>query len=77
MARVRVVIGDRLERVRLDCYRFGVLVEGENHTASTSACAYSALGRELADRLAAYVRDWHAYGRPANDGLKIRAAPRL
>ena len=33
-------------------------------------------GRELAERLATHVRDWHMQGRPATDALEIRAAPR-
>jgi protein-L-isoaspartate(D-aspartate) O-methyltransferase len=60
----------------------GVLVRGagaragESHGFEICARGLGPGGRELADRLAAHVHDWHTQGRIGTDALKIRAAPR-
>jgi protein-L-isoaspartate(D-aspartate) O-methyltransferase len=48
---------------------------GESDRFDISVRGLGPGGRDLAHRLAAHVRDWHAHGRPATDRLRIRAAP--
>jgi len=47
--------------------------EDAGDTFTLGVRGYGAGGTELAERLAAHVRAWHAAGRPTAQGLRIRA----
>lgn len=50
--------------------------DNQSNTGELGARAFGTGGHELAQRLAGTVRDWHASGRPATAGLRIRAYSR-